>query len=141
MVESSCNDFSFCSILAPSLEKNFFKELEMTMQNIESVKIALQNARDNARALRLSGAPESVQDEAYELVYQLRTLLDDLTLAENAIDKILSIKNWAFITIVNVHGFNFEFKNDNACHVINDNGMIHTSNVIKNHLINLSKGV
>lgn len=109
----------------------------MNTQSIESVKIALQNARDNARSLRLSGAPESVQDEAYELVYQLRTLLDDVTLAQNVTDKSMTVTTWAHITIVSVQGFNFELKQDNGYIVINDNGMTNTSSAIVSYLNNL----
>ena len=110
----------------------------MKTHNIESVKIALQNARDNARALRLSGAPESVQNEAYELVYQLRTLLDDVTLAQNVKADSVTVTTWAYMTIVWVRGFNFELKQDECGYVvINDNGMTNTSSAIVSYLNNL----
>ena len=105
--------------------------------SIESVKIALQNARDAARELRLSGADEVIQDAAYEEVYQLRMLLDDVVAAQSIVDSVAipEVTTWQFITIVHVQCFKFEaVKRGNEYVILNDNGMINTAHAVQKYL-------
>lgn len=111
----------------------------MNTLSIESIKTSLQMARDAARELRLSGASESEQDAAYEEVYQLRCMLDDVIQASHG---VTSCESYYGILFVYVGKFKFEFKmHDGEFFLVDDCGNPQSAQVAQKRADDIINGV